>query len=220
MSSPSARVLSVNVALPVDIPEVGSAAVTAINKRPVTGPVAAYSLGLAGDEVGDTRFHGGPDKAVYAFAREDLDLWSRRLGTHLASGSMFGENLTTVGIDVNEAVVGERWRVGTTLLEVCTVRIPCKVFANWLMLSGHAAAGWMKRFTAEARPGPYLRVLEDGVLQAGDEVVVEHRPEHGVTVSTMFRALTSDRSLLPRLLQVEALPLSVRAKAQESTIWC
>ena len=113
LTSP-ARLLSVNVARPVDLPAIGSARPTAIDKRPVTGEVAVHALGLEADEVGDTRYHGGPDKAVYAFAREDLDLWSVRLGSHLPSGSMSGENLTTTGIDVNESLVGERWRIGTT----------------------------------------------------------------------------------------------------------
>lgn len=208
------RVVSVNVALPVDIPEVRSAAATAINKQPITGKVSVHKLGLTGDDVGDKRFHGGPDKAVYAFAREDLDLWSQRLGTYVPSGSMFGENLTTSGIDVNEAVVGERWRVGTTVLEVCNVRIPCKVFANWLCLSGFPADDWMRRFIGEARPGPYLRVIEEGQLQAGDDIHVIERPAHGITISTMFRALTTDRTLLPQLLEVRGLPERARSKAQ------
>lgn len=206
--------LSVNVALPVDIPQVRSAADTAIDKRPFAGKVEVHELGLTGDDVGDKRFHGGPDKALYAFAREDLDRWSLRLGKYLPSGSMFGENLTTTGIDVNEAVVGERWRIGSAVLEVCHVRIPCKVFANWLVLAGFPAEDWMKRFTLEARPGPYLRVVEKGWLQAGDEIHIVERPAHGITVSTMFRALTTDRALLPRLLEVVGLPAGVRAKAQ------
>lgn len=207
-----ARLLSVNVALPVHLPGVRSAKKTAIDKQPVTGRTTVRTLGLDGDGVGDTRYHGGPDQAVYAFAREDLDLWSERIGGHLPSG-VFGENLTTVGIDVNEAVVGERWRIGSALLEVSSVRIPCTVFKNWLGAAGHDVSGWVRRFTQEARPGPYLRVVEEGALAAGDAVVVESRPDHGVTVSVMFRALTGDRALLPELLRVEALPEPVRAKA-------
>lgn len=206
-----ACLLSVNVAVPVHLPTVRPAKRTAIDKRPVTDRVAVRRLGLDGDGVGDTRYHGGPDQAVYAFAREDLDLWSERLGGYLPSG-VFGENLTTVGIDVNEAVVGERWRIGSTLLEVSSVRIPCNVFKKWLGVTGHDVSGWVRRFTLEARPGPYLRVLEEGVLGAGDPIVVESRPDHGVTVSTMFRALTTERSLLPELLRVDALPEPVRAK--------
>jgi MOSC domain-containing protein YiiM len=172
---------------------------TAIDKRPVTRAVAVGELGVAGDEQADVKYHGGPDKAVYAFAREDLDRWEQVLGHSLHDGQ-FGENLTTSGIDVNEALVGERWRVGEALLEVCSVRIPCRVFANWLQ-----EQGWVRRFTADARPGPYLRVVEPGLIAAGDPIVVERRPTHALTVSTVFQAVTSRADLLPLLLEVPEL---------------
>lgn len=206
-------VSTVSVGLPVDEEWAGKLKRTAIVKRPVQGVVAVHSLGLAGDQVADTKNHGGPDKAVYVFAREDLDWWAGELGRPLPDG-LFGENLTTCGIDVNEALVGERWRIGTALLEVASIRIPCSVFANWMGLSGYHNARWIRRFTAVARPGPYLRVLEEGELAAGDEVVVEHRPDHGVTVSTMFRALTTHLELLPELLAVEGLVAEARARAE------
>ena len=187
---------------------------TAIEKHPVAGPVTVRTLGLEGDQVGDTVHHGGVDKAVYAFAREDLDWWAGQLGARLADG-MFGENLTTEGIDVNEATIGERWRAGTALFEVASVRIPCNDFKGWMGESGLDNTGWVKRFAAVGRPGPYLRVVEEGIVQAGDAVVVEHRPGHGVTVSTMFRALTADRSLLPLLLQVDGLVAEARQAAEK-----
>jgi MOSC domain-containing protein YiiM len=203
-SAAAARVLSVNVGLPEDQPWAGSLRRTAIRKTPVPGPVAVRALGLDGDEVADTKHHGGTHQAVYVFAQEDYDHWSERLG-EVVPPATFGENLTTVGIDVNEAVLGERWRVGTALLEVVGVRIPCNVFKGWMGVSGFDQRAWVKRFTAHGRPGPYLRVWEEGAVQAGDPVTVEHRPAHGVTVSTMFRALTTERSLLPRLLEVEGV---------------
>ena len=206
-------VSTVSVGLPVDEEWAGKLKRTAIVKRPVQGVVAVHSLGLAGDEVADTKNHGGPDKAVHVFAREDLDWWAGELGRPLPDGS-FGENLTTSGIDVNEALVGERWRIGTALFEVASIRIPCSVFANWMGLSGYDNARWIRRFTAVGRPGPYLRVLEEGELAAGDEVGVEHRPDHGVTVSTMFRALTTNLELLPELLAVEGLVPEARARAE------
>jgi MOSC domain-containing protein YiiM len=172
---------------------------TAIDKRPVTQAVTVGELGVAGDEQADTKYHGGRDKAVYAFAREDLDRWEHVLGRSLHDGQ-FGENLTTAGIDVNDALVGERWRVGEALLEVCSVRIPCRVFASWLQ-----EQGWVRRFTADARPGPYLRVVEPGLVAAGDPIGVEHRPTHELTVSTVFRAMTTRPDLLPLLLEVPAL---------------
>jgi MOSC domain-containing protein YiiM len=112
----SAHVRSVNVGMPRKAvwAEIGR---TSIDKRPVTGPVAVARLGLDGDQVSDTRHHGGVDQAVYAFAREDLDFWAGELGRDVRDGQ-FGENLTTEGIDVNEAEIGERWRIGTAELEV------------------------------------------------------------------------------------------------------
>ena len=140
-------------------------------------------LGLDGDQVSDTRHHGGVDQAVYAFAREDLDRWAERLGGTIRDGQ-FGENLTTVGIDVNEAEVGERWRIGDALLEVASVRIPCNDFKSWMGRSGYDNRAWVKRFTADGRPGPYLRVARARACSsAGDEIEVVHRPGHGVTVT-------------------------------------
>lgn len=171
---------------------------TAMDKQPVPGRVRVGRLGLAGDEVGDLKHHGGARQAVYAFAREDLDWWQDELGVELRDGQ-FSENLTTRGIDVNESEIGERWLIGTVLLEITTVRTPCNDFKSWQLLSGYDGRAWVRRFAAQARPGPYLRVVEGGELQAGDELRVVHQPGHGVSVTTMFRALTSERALLPEL---------------------
>src|SRR4051794_32158534 len=200
-----AHVVSVNVGTPVQASWAGSLGSTAIKKRSVVGPVAVHTLGVEGDQIADTKHHGGIHQAVYAFAQEDLDVWAERLDQPVPPG-MFGENLTTAGLDVNEAVLGSHWRIGTVLLQPIEVRIPCSVFKGWLGRSGYDDAQWVRRFTAEARPGPYLRVLETGTLQAGDAIVVEHVPDHEVTVSTMFKAFTTDRSLLPELARVTGLP--------------
>jgi MOSC domain-containing protein YiiM len=194
-----ARLHSINVGKPVDAEWAGNLRSTAIAKTQVLGPVDVHYLGLTGDQVADTRDHGGVYQAVYAFAREDLDDWSDRLGRPLPNG-MFGENLTTEGIDINQALVGEQWRIGTTVLQVASVRIPCVVFQNYLRETGYDSDKWIKRFTQEARPGPYLRVVREGQVSVGDAIEVVRRPEHGVTVATMFRALTTDRDLLPSLL--------------------
>ena len=209
----NAVVRSVNVGRPrvAAWAEIGR---TSIDKRPLAGPVRVGRLGLEGDEVSDTRHHGGVDQAVYAFAREDLDAWAATLGRDIRDGQ-FGENLTTEGIDVNEAEVGEHWRIGTTLLEVASIRIPCNDFKGWMGQCGYDRTAWVKRFTATNRPGPYLRVVEEGVVRAGDDIDVVHRPGHGVTVSTMFRALTTERTLLPELLRVEGLVEEARVAAEE-----
>ena len=178
---------------------------TGIAKLPVSGPIevrapgrktVGLGSGLVGDFIGDGRHHGGDSQAVYAFQREDLDLWADRLGRELPNG-YFGENLTTVGIDVNEARLGERWRVGSeVVLQVSTPRIPCATFR------GHVGEkGWAKMFTVTGRPGAYLSVVVPGRLAAGDGIEVVHRPDHEVTIAMAFRATTRERELLPRLLE-------------------
>lgn len=208
---------SVNVGVPRENPW-KSARLTGIDKRPVDGPVAVAApgprgtgaVGLAGDRVHDVANHGGDDKAVYAFAREELDWWAERLGRPLPDG-VFGENLTTVGLEVSDALVGERWRVGPDLLlEVSGPRIPCGTFEGWM-----ARRGWIRTFTETARPGAYLRVLEPGEIRAGDPVVVTARPDHDVTVSLAFRALTLEPDLLARLLVADALPAEKLAKIRD-----
>jgi MOSC domain-containing protein YiiM len=199
---------SVNVGVPRENPW-KTVAVTGIDKRPVSGAVAVAApgpkgtgaVGLAGDRVYDVAHHGGDDQAVYAYAREELDAWAARLRRTLPDGA-FGENLTTVDLDVDGALVGERWRVGRDLLlEVCSPRIPCGTFEGWM-----AEGGWIKTFTKAARSGAYLRVLEPGEIRAGDPITVAHRPGHDVSVSVAFRAMTLEPDLLPRLLVAEALP--------------
>jgi len=208
------KVLSVNIGSPRPNPWKRSGT-TGIDKRPVDGPVAVTApgpkgtggVGLAGDRVYDVEHHGGDDQAVYAYAREDLDAWQSELERPLVNG-VFGENLTTLGVDVTGALIGERWRVGPDLvLEVSCARIPCSTFQGWLERSG-----WIKRFTEAAIPGAYLRVIEPGDIRAGDPVEITSRPSHDVTIALMFRALTREPELLPRLLPAgDALPEETRA---------
>ena len=171
-----------------------TADITGIDKRPTSDPIEVRApgmkdggagSGLAGDTIGDRESHGGDDQAVYAYAREDLDRWERELGRTLTSGS-FGENLTTLGVDVNGALIGERWTIGKGLvLEVTSPRVPCSTFRGWM-----AIPGWLKTFTAASIPGAYLRVVTPGTVSAGDDIVVSDRPSHEVTVAALFRSLT------------------------------
>jgi MOSC domain-containing protein YiiM len=195
----SAELVAVNAgqAVPVDWADGESA--TAIDKRALPGRVAVHRLGVTGD-VQVFSGHGGPDQAVYAYAREDAAWWERELDRPLRPG-MFGENLTTSGLDVTGAAIGERWRIGTVLVEVTSPRIPCRTFSGFWDVRD-----LIKRFTARGWPGAYLRVIEEGELAAGDPIEVVHRPEHGVTIGVAFRARTTEPDLLPRLLDASELP--------------
>ena len=169
---------------------------TAIDKRPVEGRIPVGPLGVAGDQQYDTRHHGGEEQAVYAYAREDAQWWSEQLGYDVAPGR-FGENLSTTGIDITGARIGERWQVGDDglVLEVTSPRIPCRTFQGW-MEESH----WVKRFTEHGAPGAYLRVVSPGTVAAGDPVEVTHRPDHGVTVGdTLLIRQVDDARLLAAL---------------------
>jgi len=187
-----AVVESVNVGSTVDVPW-GKLRKSAIDKRPVDGPVHVHRLGVGTDEIADLVNHGGPDQAVYVYAAEDLETWSDQLGRVLVPGQ-FGENLTTRGIDVNLAHAGDRWRIGGALLELAGVRIPCSVFQGFL-----DEKQWVRRFTQGRLPGPYFRVLEEGPVAAGDPIDVVEQRDHEITVDFLFRALTTERDLVPRL---------------------
>jgi MOSC domain-containing protein YiiM len=185
---------------------------TGIDKRPATGPVRLAKLGVAGDTICDTRHHGGPDQAVYAYAQEDLEWWQEELAAELAlplRPGAVGENLTTRGLAVSGAVIGEKWQIGTALLEVSVPRIPCRTFAAFWNVTG-----LIKRFTAAGRPGAYLRVLTEGDVQAGDDVTLVHRPAHGLTIRETLRALTGDRGLAAKLLTAPELPAGVHRDAR------
>jgi len=202
------RLLSVNVGRPTAVPYTDQPqGLTGIDKQPVEGPVRVSApgpkgvggSGLAGDAVCDLRHHGGDDQAVYAFAREDLDAWERELGRTLASGA-FGENLTTTGLDVSGARIGERWRIGSeVVLEGRAGRIPCLTFQGHL-----GERRWVRRFTEKAATGAYLRVIVPGEIRAGDAVEIVHLPDHEVTARMQFQAVTTHRELLPRTLAAGA----------------
>lgn len=157
---------------------------TAIDKRPHPGPVYVAERGLQGDAQLDTRHHGRPWQALYAYAEEDLDWWRGELQRDLHPGN-FGENLTTSGLDVTGAVIGERWRLGVgadaVVVEVTAPRIPCRTFSTFI-----DEPRWVKRFTDHGAPGAYLRVVQTGPVRPGDPIEVLARPEHGVTIADVF----------------------------------
>jgi len=178
----------------------GRPLMSAIWKAPAEGPVRVTDGGLEGDEQADRRVHGGPDKAVYAYAAEDTAWWSDRLGRPLEPGA-FGENLTIEGIDVSGARIGERWRIGSVELEVSQPRLPCAKLGIRF-----ADPSMVRRFGEAARPGAYLRVATPGQLRAGDGVEVLARPDHDVSVALVSRAILLDEALLERAAAAPALP--------------
>lgn len=207
----SASVLSVNLGRPaadrgkpqnttgIDKQPVASAQVAASPAREVTRRLAPEARsGLIGDYIGDGKHHGGTVQAVYACAREDLDALGAQVGREFASGA-FGENLTTLGLDVTGALIGERWRIGggddAVELVVTCPRIPCNTFRAFI-----AERGWLKTFTRAAMPGGYLAVVRPGVVRAGDPIEVVFRPDHEVSIGVLFRSQTLERELAPVVL--------------------
>lgn len=184
MAMHTGRVASVNVGRPHEIVVDGRTVRTSIWKDPVAGRIPVRGVNLAGDDQSDRRVHGGDHKAVYAYAREDLDWWGARLGRRLVDGN-FGENLTTQGIDVTGARVGERWRVGTVLLEVTQPRLPC-----FKLEARMDRPGFIDEFIDGGRPGAYLRIVEEGELGAGDAVKVVTRPDGAPSMADVMRAKT------------------------------
>jgi MOSC domain-containing protein YiiM len=211
-------VLSLNVGSSEQTPVRGPG-VTGIGKRPVTHAVTVrrpgprstgLHSGVVGDFIGDTKHHGGDDQAVYAYATEDYAWWSAELGRDLAPG-LFGENLTTEGLDLYNAILGEQWRVGdTVLLETTFGRIPCATFQQRM-----GEPRWIKRFAATNRTGAYLRILQEGEIHPGDRIEVVARPEHGLTLAEAYNAYMHAPEHLPRLLLAEALPQSLRADVEK-----
>lgn len=201
-----ARVLSVNVGRPRLVPTGRRTVSTAIWKNPVEGRVDVRGVNLDGDAQADRTVHGGPDKAVYAYAVEETRVWARELGRDLGSAP-FGENLTIEGIDVSGALVGERWRIGSALLEVAQPRLPC--FKLGLRMGDPR---FVRRFAQASRTGAYLRIVEEGSVGAGDAIEVETGtlPDHGVTVRLVFDALLKDQALIPQVLEAPQIPADMR----------
>ncbi len=169
------------------LPDAGNVGVTAIDKRPVDGPVKVRTLGLFGDVQADRKDHGGADKALYAYSQHDAEFWASELGREVPPG-LFGENLRTAGIETTRAVIGERWRIGASVIaEVTMARTPCATFQRRMR-----EPRWVRRFTEVGLIGTYLRVLTKGEIEAGDKITVISRPSHGITVGRFFSNPTAD----------------------------
>ena len=209
MTTNTGKVLSVNVGTVREFEYGGRPAKSAIWKSPAAGRIAARGVNLAGDDQADRKAHGGPDKALYAYAVEDVRWWEQESGRSLAFGE-FGENLTTEGIEVNSALIGEHWEIGTTVVEVSEPRIPC--WRLGVRMNDHL---FPRRFTIAVRPGTYLRIVVEGDMGAGDKIRVVERPDHDLTIRDVFRIYTRDRNEAGRLLAVPRMSESWRRWAND-----
>ena len=207
MANNDGRVLSVNVGGVRKFEYHGRPAQSAIWKSPISGRIAARGVNLEGDQQADRKAHGGFDKAVYAYAVEDQRWWQQEIGRPLSHGE-FGENLTTELIDVNNALIGERWQIGSAVFEVSEPRVPC-----WRLGVRMNDEMFPRRFSQALRPGTYLRIAVEGDVGAGDEIRVVSRPAHDLTVRDVFRIYVRDRAELARLLAVSQLSESWRGWA-------
>ena len=206
----SARVLSINITSVVHQGEwTGSEGRTGIDKRSVGGSIEFKNNGVAGDRIIDTNVHGGFDQAVYAYAIEDAQWWEREINEEISAGR-FGENLTTEGIDVNAALVGEQWKIGSVILEVSQPRIPCRVFAGFWKRST-----LIKDFTQAGRPGTYLRIIQEGSAQAGDSIEVIFKPDHAISVKDLFLAKSGERSKINEIKEVDQLSSGFKEWAEK-----
>lgn len=206
-------VLSVQVGGPKTYRWLGRELVTSIFKDPIEGPVRVRRHNLEGDDQADRKSHGGADKAVYAYAREDEDWWETELGRPLDNG-LFGENLTTSGIDLTNAVIGQSWQVGTAVLQVTEPRTPC-----WKLGLRLGDPGFPRRAAASRRPGVLLRILREGVLQAGDDVVLGPEPSHGITAADINRIYYREVDDLSAIYAAPELAAHWRTWAGHRTIW-
>jgi len=201
------KVLSVNVALPRLIAWNGQTVNTGIFKKPVDGPVMMRELDLDGDRQADLSVHGGPYKAVYAYPSEHYEFWRKELpGMDLPWGQ-FGENLTTEGLNENDTHIGDVLRIGQTAVQVTQPRVPC-----FKLAAKFKRDDILKRFLQSGRSGFYLSVLEEGLVAAGDEIERVREDANGIAVSDINKLFNcgSDRALLRRVLQLEALPVDWR----------
>jgi len=197
MNQTAAKLVSINVGTPREFEYKGRTAISAIWKSPVAGRVAAKGVNLEGDDQADREAHGGFDKAIYAYAAEDLQWWEQQIEQDIEHGQ-FGENLTTEGIDVNNALVGEHWQIGSTVLEVSEPRIPC-----WRFGVRMNDKTFPKKFTQALRPGSYLRIIQEGDVGTGDEVKIIEKPTHDLTIKDIFRIFTKNRDEAGRILEAE-----------------
>ncbi len=212
MQKDKMKVLSVNVALPRLITWKGQTFNTGIFKKPVNGPVRMRQLDLDGDRQADLSVHGGPYKAVYAYPSEHYEFWRKELpGMDLPWGQ-FGENLTTEGLTEKDTHIGDVLRIGKATVQVTQPRLPC-----FKLAAKFQRDDILKRFLQSGRSGFYFSVIEEGLVAASDAIERIQDDEHGIAVSDINKLFNcgTDRALLQRVTQLEALPVDWREHFSE-----
>ncbi len=202
------KIQSISVATPCRLP--GKSAKTGIFKQPVSGAVIIDAMGLAGDSICNRKHHGGPDQAVYVEGSLTLDWWAAELGTPLLPGT-FGENLVVGGLDNRDVAVGDRFSIGTVLLEATAPRIPCSTFSLRM-----GDQGFARRYNRAARPGIYCRVLSAGIIDTGQEVKFTPWSGDRVMLADIL-AMSGRRDGAAELARLLASPVSARLRSQFAT---
>ncbi len=205
----TAQCTSINIGTIREVPYLRRTETTAIFKEPTSATVTVTTDAFGDDRQADLDAHGGPDRIAYAYASEDLDWWADKLDREVPPGSM-GENLTTTGLDITHAVIGEQWRIGSVTFQVCGLRTPCFKLGIRMGIPRFAT-----QFADAGRPGAYLRVTQAGSMNVGDPIEVVDRPTHGVTMAMLADAYHRDPSLAARILEAPELEDGWREWAQE-----
>jgi MOSC domain-containing protein YiiM len=202
------KLISLNISRPQLIIYKGETISTGILKKPVSGTVMLRTLNLDGDRQADLSVHGGPFKAVYGYPSEHYEYWQRELpGCDLPWGA-FGENFTTVGLSENDLHVGDRFRVGGSVLMVRQLRMPC-----YKLAAKFKHDDMIDRFLSSSRSGFYFSVEQEGEVREGDSIEVVSRNPDGITIAEMNRVIVRDRynrDLLQKAIATPELPDSWR----------
>ncbi len=200
------HLISVNIGSEQPILNGKKSGKTGIFKLPTTAPVEITQAGLAGDNISDTENHGGVDQAVYVYTAPDYAWWSQTLGRDLAPG-IFGENLTISDLESASVRIGDWLRIGAVLLQVTAPRIPCVTLAARM-----GDPTLVKRFRHAERPGLYCRVIESGIIHAGENVTLEPYPGETITAVEMFRLFYENNPTEAAIRRILAAPVAIRAR--------
>ena len=203
------RIISVNVSLPKDVKWRGKTVSTGIFKEPVPHRLMVKRLNIEGDLQADLTVHGGPDKALYAYAAEHYPAWQQELDGKDLPWGMFGENLTVEGgLFEDEVFVGDRFLIGTAEAVAVQPRLPC-----YKLGIRFGTQRIVKKFAQSGRFGVYFRVTKEGNVGVHDTVMKISESKHPVSIGHIGRLLLEqhhDPDLLERASELEVLPDNIR----------